>query len=213
MKKYLFAGFIILLPIALTFMIVSWLFNFFTLPLAHLAENILVIYDIDLKSHQILVFFLSRAAAIVLLFLIILTLGFFGRKYFFDTLLRYTNLLFLRIPFVKSVYRIAKEVTKALFSQETKAFKQTVLVPFPHQNVHTLAFITSDAPAALKEKVTEIDKAVFVPTAPHPLSGYMLFSSKKGIKEVDISVEEAFKFLLSCGTAHPGANPSDQPKN
>ena len=212
MKKYLFTGFIIFLPVALTFMIISWLFNFFTLPLANLIENLLFIYEIDMKSHQIMLFFLSRAAALVLLFFIILTLGFLGRKLFFNTLLRYTNLLFLRIPFVKSVYRISKEVTKALFSEDTKPFKQTVLVPFPHQEVHALAFITADAPAALKEKVTEIDKAIFVPTAPHPLSGYMLFSSKKGIKEVDISVEEAFKFLLSCGTSQPGA-PDDKTKN
>jgi uncharacterized membrane protein len=111
--------------------------------------------------------------------------------------------LFLKIPFVKSVYRISKEVTGAVFSQEAKTFKKTILVPFPHSEL-LIPFLTGDAPTACKTALKELEMSVFVPTSPHPLSGFMLLSSKKNLIEVDVSVEEAFKFLLSCGAAHPG---------
>ncbi|MBI2743186.1 MAG: DUF502 domain-containing protein [Chlamydiales bacterium] len=209
-KKYLATGFITLLPIALTLMIVSWLFNFFTTPLLGITENLLLAYQhktgLNLESHETLVIFISRVMALILLFALTMILGFLGRKIFFKTFISSTHYLFLKLPFVKAVYRISKEVTGAIFSQSTKTFKKTVLIPFPHLEAHTLGFITGDAPAVCKKAVFDVDQSIFVPTSPHPLSGYMLLSPKKNVMEVDVSVEDAFKFLLSCGAVHPGEN-------
>lgn len=205
MKKYLFAGLTTLLPIALTIMIVTWLFDFFTNPFLHLTEHILVTYKdalgIDVEHHKNLVIFISRLFALGLLFLLILGLGVLGRNIF----LKYTHLLLLRIPFVKSIYRISKEVTKSLFSQGQTTFKQTVLIPFPHTETHALGFITGEAPPLFKNALPGVELSVFVPTAPHPLSGYILLTSKKSLVEVDVSTEDAFKYLLSCGVITPPA--------
>lgn len=215
MKKYLATGFITLLPIALTIMIVNWLFNLFTTPLMGITESVLFSYQkeigVDLATHKSLVVFISRVLALILLFLLTIALGFCGRKIFFKSFIKSTHYIFLRLPFIKSVYRISKDVTGAIFSQNTKTFKKTVMIPFPHTDAHTLAFITGEAPSICKTSGVDVDKSIFVPTSPHPLSGYMLLASKKNIIEVDVSVEDAFKFILSCGAVHPGENPPSNP--
>ena len=208
MKKYLIAGLITLLPIALTFAVVNWLFHFFSGPFLGITRSIVVAFEgrtgMDTQGHGELLLFISRVLAVIVLVALTFVLGFFGRKLFFKTLMHTTSGIFLRIPFVKSVYRISKEITGAVFSQETKTFKKTILLPFPHSEAHTIAFLTGDAPPACRSAVKEVEMSVFVPTSPHPLSGFMLLTPKKSLLEVDVSVEEAFKFLLSCGASHPG---------
>jgi uncharacterized membrane protein len=201
MKKYLLAGIATLLPIALTVMIIVWLINLLTTPFIGIVESLLIHYEksqgLSLLHHDTLVLFLSRLVILVFLFFFTLLLGFFGRK----ITLRFTNLLFARIPFVNTVYRMSKEMTKAFFSQKQKAFKETVLVPFPNENTHALGLSTGEIPPILKEKIQTADLAVFVPTAPHPLSGYILMTSRKDAIPVNLSTEEVFKFLLSCGVS------------
>lgn len=210
MKKYLLPGFIILLPIALTIMIIIWLFDLFTTPFLGVAESIVLMLKkegFDLEHHASLVMLTSRMLALIFLVIVSLLLGFLGRKIFFKAFLQSTHILFLRIPFIKTIYRISKEVTGAIFAQDTKTFKQTVMISFPHLETQTLGFITGEAPNICKQACPEVDKSVLVLTSPHPLSGYLILSPKKNIIEVDISVEDTFKFLLSCGTAHPQEKP------
>ncbi len=207
MKKYLSAGFITLLPIALTLWIVSYLFDLFTAPLSGVIEMAIISYEkshgLSLMHHETWVTFLSRTTALVLMFLIILLLGFLGRKFFFGTLLGITNKIASRIPFIGTIYRLTKDITKVMFSTDQKTFKQTVLIPFPTEKTHTVAFITGDVPEMLKKAIPDVELTVFVPTAPHPISGYVLLVPKKGVYEVDISVEDTFKFLVSCGVIYP----------
>jgi uncharacterized membrane protein len=200
MKKYFITGLITLLPVALTLMIVFWLVDFFTNPFVNIFENLLLSYEkergLGIMHHTTTVMLLSRLITLLVLFLITLLLGFFGRK-FFSSL---TNRLFIHIPVIKSVYRISKEITKSLFSQGAKTFKQTVLIPFPRETTYTIGFVTGEVPPGLKEKINTSSLSVFVPTAPHPFSGYILITPRAELIEIDVTTEEAFKFILSCGT-------------
>ncbi len=208
MKKHFFTGLAIFAPIALTVMIAIYLFDLLTAPFAGIIESLLKSFEgttpQGLFRHEGLILFLSRLTALVVLFFLILLLGYLGRKFFFNTFLRLTNALFLKIPFVKRVYKISKDVTKAFFTQTEKTFKSTVLVPFPHKDTHAIGFVTGNIPEPLKRLLEGADTAVFVPTAPHPLSGFILMTRKSDILEVDITTEEAFKFLVSCGVSQPG---------
>jgi uncharacterized membrane protein len=141
--------------------------------------------------------------ALVLTFFFIVALGFLARKFFFKGLLRLTNEIIVRIPVVGTIYRLTKDLTKAMLSTDQKTFKETVLIPFPSPETYSVGFITADVPAALKKVIPQTDVTVFVPTAPHPISGYVLFCSKQATHSVDISVEDTFKFLLSCGVIQP----------
>ncbi len=211
MKKYFFTGFIALLPLALTYIIASWLFNLFAAPLAGVTEAIILGYEkqlgLSLEHHDTLVLFLSRVFALILLFVLIIFLGFCGQKFLINIFLKIPEKLFSHIPFVRTIFRISHDITKAVFSDNKKTFKQTVLLPFPHDEALAVGFITGDTPALLKEGMPQTDFIVFVPTAPHPMSGYVLFVPKKIIRPVDVSVEDAFKFLISCGVIHPGESP------
>jgi len=214
MKKYFFTGFIALLPLALTFLIANWLFNLFAAPLAGMTEAIILAYEkkwnLSLEHHDTLVLFLSRVFALLLLFVLILFLGFCGQKFLIKIFLKIPERLFSRIPLVRTIFRLSNDITKAVFSENKKTFKETVLLPFPHDQALTIGFVTGETPPMLKVGKVHTDFAVFVPTAPHPMSGYVLLVPKKIIHPVDVSVEDAFKFLISCGVIHPGETPPSE---
>lgn len=211
MKKYFFTGFIALLPLALTLIIANWLFNLFTAPLAGIMESVIIAYEDKLhlspEHHADLVLFLSRVLAFILLMLSIFILGVCGQKFLIKALLKIPETLFSRIPLVRTIFKLSYDITKAVFSEDKKTFQETVLVPFPHSDALAMGFITSETPRVFKEGMPVTDFVVFVPTAPHPMSGFMLFTPKSHITKVDVSVEDAFKFLISCGTLHPGELP------
>jgi uncharacterized membrane protein len=210
MKKYLSTGLIILLPIALTYVIIRYVLDLFTTPLFAITEYTLSIirnrYDLDYSHHELLVAFISRSTAFILTFLLIITLGFLGRRYFFKALLSYTNRLLVKIPFIGTIYRLTKDVTQAMFTSGTKAFKETVLVPFPTSESYALAFVTGQPPEILKGGLKELDVTLFVPTAPHPISGYILFANKNMTHPVKMSTEETVRFLISCGVTDPASS-------
>jgi len=202
MKKTLLAGLAFLLPIALTLMIASYLINFFIGPFV--AASYTVLIALHLPTHAFWVITLSYVSALAALLLLILVLGVLGRKVFFCFFLQFTDKIFLKIPFVRTIYRLFQDITKALFSEKEKGFKQTVLLPFPSASTHALGFVTGEVPEGIKKVVQEADLTVFVPTSPYPLSGFLLLTPKKYAVDVDATVEEGFKFLLSCGKFHPG---------
>jgi uncharacterized membrane protein len=208
MKKYFSTGLVILLPFALTVWIVHYLFDLFTNPLFKILEKITLWFEttqgFSQVHHEMLVTFLSRMTALVLTFFFIVALGYLARKFFFNALLKFTHETIFRIPVVGSIYRLTKDLTKAMLSTDQKTFKETILIPFPSPETYSVGFITSDVPEVLKKVIPNADVTVFVPTAPHPISGYVLFCAKSATHAVDISVEETFKFLLSCGVIQPG---------
>ncbi len=205
MKKYLSTGFMILLPMALTIWIFSYLLNIFTAPLYKIVEKWVLWYEqkegLSLLHHEFLVSCSSRLIAFVITLAFVIFLGFVGRRFFFNSLIQLTHKLMLRIPVVRTIYRLTKDITKAMFSTDQKTFKETVLLPFPSADMHGLGFITGDVPDVLKKAIKDLEVVVFVPTAPHPISGYMLFTSRKMTHTLDISTEETFKFLISCGVS------------
>ena len=218
MKKYFFTGFITLLPIALTIIIIVWLFNLFTTPLAGITEKIILAYEktvgLSLEKHTELVIFISRLVALIFLVVLIFVLGFFGQRYLLNFFIKIINKIFSRIPFVRTIYRLSHDITKAVFSDTKKTFKETVLVPFPHQDSLAIGLVTGETPAALKQKDLPLtDLCVFVPTAPHPMSGFVLLTPRTVARPVDVSVEDAFKFLISCGVIHPGEPVPSQSKD
>lgn len=211
MKKYFITGLIILLPITLTIVIAIWLFDLLTDPFVGMVESIIVSYEeshgVDVRHHETLVLVFSRIIVAIVLCFVIFFLGFFGRRFFMHTLLRWSNKVFARIPIIKTIYTISHDVTKSLLA-EGKTFKKTVLIPFPRPDTHALGLVAGEPPAAIKNALKgNVDLVVFVPTSPHPISGYILISSKKELIDVEMTTEEVFSYLISCGLAYPNAQP------
>ncbi len=213
MKKHFVTGLVILLPLAVTLAVIIFLVNFLTKPFMGLVGA----YLIKLPLFQEGLFFLtgpqtmqygSKCVILILLFVCTVFLGMIGRWFFFHSLLRFGEFLLQKIPFVNKIYKTTQEVIRTIFSSNAQSFKQVVMVPFPSKESYSLALVTREAPRMVEE-LTDLDLiSVFVPTTPNPTSGYLLMFPKKEIIFVDMKVEDAVKFVISCGVIHPPCTPS-----
>jgi uncharacterized membrane protein len=200
MRKYLIAGLVILLPVILTIMVVVFLFNFFTSPLAPLVEHLMVRFSLpETMSH-----FLSRLFSLIVSCLFILFLGFITRYFLFKSLMQFGNHVLLKIPFVKSIYKISREVILALVSPDgKKAFQEAVIMPFPDKPHYCMGFSAGPAAEECQRKTGKKLIAVFAPTAPHPISGFLFLVDPADVKKLDMTKEDALKYLVSCGVIIP----------
>jgi uncharacterized membrane protein len=206
MKKYFFTGLIILLPVVLTIMIFIFLFHFFTAPLAPFVNLLLDLIQsrLSLSLPEGVQIFLAQLIALFFLVIFIFFLGIIARWFLVRNFFQGLQHLLSRIPLIKTVYRVSREVFSALFSEEgKKAFKNPVLIPFPDKPNYSVGVRVGEVPAICQSQVKEPLVAVFTPTAPHPISGYLLFVSKNDALSIDITNEEMIKFLVSCGMILP----------
>lgn len=209
MKKYFLTGLIILMPVALTIMIISFLFNFFTTPFLHIVESLLdsISARAQLALPPDLDIFISRILALILLCAFILLLGIIARWFIIKNLLSGTHRLLSRIPFIKTVYKVCRDVFAALFSAEgKKAFKYPVMFPFPHRPSYAIGFRAGEVAEEVQQKIQTPLVSVFAPTAPHPISGFLFLVPEKDVHTLDMSNEEAVKYLVSCGLVRPDAD-------
>ena len=119
-------------------------------------------------------------------------------------LIVWTNRLIFKIPFIKTVYKVSSDVFAALFSTDgKKAFKRPVMMPFPCRPNFCLGFQAGEVAEECQKLVKEPLVSVFVPTAPHPISGFLFLAPEKDVYPIDMSNEEVVKFLVSCGMIVP----------
>lgn len=211
MRKYFLAGLILLLPIAITVLIFVFLIDLFTAPFNGLIDACFELFSskyTEVTEHRDLVVFISRIIVLIILFFVTILLGYFGRKLLFRTVFNLMHWVFSKMPFVRSVYKVTKEITHQIFELENtaKLFKKTVLTRFPHKNSMALGFQAGFLPKEASEKLkvpVEDLETIFVPTSPHPICGFVMITHKDDSVEIPLSVEEVFKILVSCGLYTP----------
>ncbi len=202
MKKHFLTGIIILMPIALTVMIVLFLIDFFTTPFISIVSSLLIQLEahlhFEIPPHLALA--TARILALILLFLFILLLGALARWFIIKQVLSWGDRIISRIPFIKTVYKVSRDIFSALFSSDgKKAFKYSVIVPFPFSPSYSLGFQAGEVAEEIQSKIKEPLISVFMPTAPHPISGFLFFVPKKDAPKINMTTEESVKFLVSCG--------------
>lgn len=198
MKKYFATGIVVLLPLALTFWIVSFIINVLTRPFVGIAEAILSAIGMQnvsflfLSPEQVLQYS-SQILVLVFLFAIIVGIGVVGRHFFFKYLMKIGDTILHNIPVISTVYKTSQELIQTILTTSNKSFKQVVLVPFPTQDSWSIGLVTRDD--------IEIEKrvAVFVPTTPNPTSGFLVMFTRDQIIPLDMKVEEALRYVISCG--------------
>ena len=208
MKKTFFTGLATLLPIAITLFIFIFIIDLVTDPFIGVIKNILLRYDnIFFDKHPYLLFFICRLIVLICLILLIFLLGFMGKRLVFSWIMKLGDRLIKKIPIVKTIYRVCKDISINTFTSNTKVFfKGTVTVPFPNEKTLALGLLSGTAPIEVNEKKGEELQSVFIPTAPHPISGFLLMYSQHEVKALDIKTEDLFKFLISCGIYDPSTN-------
>jgi uncharacterized membrane protein len=202
MKKYFLTGLIILMPLALTLMIILFLIDFFTTPFISMVTEILTHAEtaLDFDIPQQLILPASRILALILLCLFIFVLGVLAHWFIVKKIFGWGDRLLSRIPFIKSVYKVSRDIFTALFSSDgKKAFKSSVMIPFPFSPSYALGLQAGEVAEEIQSKVKEPLMSVFMPTAPHPISGFLFFVPKKDAPQINMTIEESVKFLVSCG--------------
>ena len=192
-RRYFFTGLLISAPIGATIYITKFIVEFIAglVPDRFNPNGLLPeIIGYRIPGLELIISFLS----FILIGLIFSTL--FGRS-----ILGYFDTVISRIPLAGSVYRAIKQITET-FSSADAAYQKVVLIEYPRKGIYAIGFMTGETRGEIKEKKDEMVN-VFVPTTPNPTSGFLLFFRKDDIVELDMSVEDAIKLVVSAGMVVP----------
>ncbi|MGV8079448.1 MAG: DUF502 domain-containing protein [Syntrophales bacterium] len=128
--------------------------------------------------------------------------GLITRSYLGHRLVRTGERILQKIPFVRGVYRASKQVSDSLIKDKGQGFRKVVLVEFPRAGTYAIGFVTGQPSGEIHEKTGEA-VSIFLPTAPNPTSGYILFVREKDLVPLDMTVEQAFTLIVSGGIVAP----------
>jgi len=141
--------------------------------------------------------FFVPGTGLLLLIVIAYGTGVFAANFMGKKMLDLAEAIFTKIPFVKSIYSSVKDMTDAFSSQAKKAFKEVVLVDFPREGSRAIGFITRRTSTG----ETGIVCSVFVPTTPNPTSGFLIMVPERELTFLQMTVDEALKYIISLGTS------------
>ena len=195
-KHYLITGLLSILPIALTYWIITKLFQFFSNPGAKLVAIIF-------KNH--VPKYIPEIAGFILTLLFIYITGLLISNVIGKQIYLWFENILSRIPFVNSVYKTIKQITSNISGPDRQAFKQVVFIEYPRKDIWTLTMVTGES----RNKSGELYYHVFVPTTPNPTSGYLLYIREKDTRQTNISIEEGMKIIISGGMLAPKTNELD----
>jgi uncharacterized membrane protein len=206
LRKYLFAGLLVWLPLAVTIGVLSWAIGL----MDGLFHGILGAVQRVLPNGADNVIGLLIGVpglGVVLLVLLLLLTGMFVTNMVGAWWLTQWNRLLSHIPIVKSIYVSVKQVSDTLFSTNGNAFREAVLVQYPHAGSWTIAFVTGRPSGEVATALAGDHVSLYVPTTPNPTSGFFLMMPREAIRPLTMSVDEALKYIISMGVVAPPASP------
>ena len=192
LKNYFFTGILVTAPVVITFWIVISLVKIFDrlitplLPL-YLNPNTYLPRDVPGLGLIVLVIFL-------------IFIGFIAANFFGSYILKKTDLILGKIPFVKVFYKTIKQILETILQSNSKAFREAVLMEYPRKGVWVIGFTTGKVEGVIKAKTNVSMVNVFVPTTPNPTSGFLLMFPIEDVIYLNMTFEEASKFIVSAGT-------------
>ncbi|MBH98799.1 MAG: hypothetical protein CMM56_10175 [Rhodospirillaceae bacterium] len=197
-RRYIVAGLLVWLPIGATILVFSLILD--------LMDRLLFLIPPSYRPEAILGFSVPGLGAILALIVLIIT-GILAANFLGRRLVGHYEKLLGRIPLVRSVYGAVKHFSEVVFSDSNSSFKKVLLIEYPRVGLYSLCFQTSENPPEVNTKTGEQIVTVFLPTTPNPTSGFMLFVPEKDVVELDMSVENALKMIISLGVVVPEWHP------
>lgn len=205
LKKNFYTGLLMILPVVITYYIFNWLFNLAfriinnTIIIKVLKK--LVYFGFGEKADAFYIQILVYVVAILIIVFSITLLGYMAKLVFFSKIIKKATDILERIPIIKTVYSTSKQIIGVVYSNNGESvYKKVVAVEFPRKGLYAIGFLTADKNTALKEFLANKEIVnVFVPTAPNPTSGFLLCIPKEDVHPLDMSVEWAFKLIVSGG--------------
>ncbi|MAS82880.1 MAG: hypothetical protein CMF45_09345 [Legionellales bacterium] len=193
-KKYIVAGLLVWLPLAVTVFIVKLVVD--------LLDNIILLLPPDYQPAIILGFSIP-GFGIVLAISTLLVTGMFAANLFGRRLFGLWEAILNRIPLVRSIYNSVKQISTTILDANGKSFRKVVMLQYPRKGIWSIGFLTNEYVSVNIEGRNENLVAVFVSTTPNPTSGFILMMPRDEIIDLDMTVEEGFKFIISMGVIIP----------
>ena len=197
-RRWLLAGLLVLVPLAITLAVLNWI-------VATLDQTLLIL-PVAWHPDRLLGFHLPGFGVLLTLGIVLLmgaiASNFLGRK-----LLMVGNALLRRIPIVRSIYSSVKQVSDTLFSENGNAFRKALLVQWPREGVWTIGFLTGLPGGDVVNHLPADYVSVYVPTTPNPTGGYFVMLKRAECIELKMSVDEALTYVISMGVVVPAARP------
>lgn len=195
LKKYLITGVLVWLPIAVTLWVITYIVS--------ASDQLINLLPAHWQPKHFLGFNIPGLGVIVTVLALFIT-GLFGANVIGKQMIAAWDHLLGRIPVVKSIYSSVKKVSESLLSDNSRSFKTPVLVPFPQPDIWSIAFVSGSIPSAVARSLNgEEYVSVYVPTTPNPTGGYYIMVKKSDVRELDMSVDDALKYIISLGMVLP----------
>lgn len=194
-KAYFFTGILVTAPVAMTFYLAYKLITWIDVSVNRLIPP-------EFRPDNYLPYSIP-GLGVVLLILALILIGMFAAGFLGRFFLRLGEWIVYKVPFISSVYSLLKQVFQTFLSNKNEAFTKVVLLEYPRKGLWILGFVSSDTQGEVKDKLGGELLNVFIPTTPNPTSGFLIFVPKEDTINVDMSVEEGIKFVISGGLVTP----------
>ena len=194
LRKYIIAGLLVWLPFAATIVIVKFLID--------LMDKTVLLLPPDWQPANLLGFSIPGFGVIIALSILLLT-GMLAANLFGRRFVEMWESILNRIPLVRSIYSSVKQISSTIFDPSGKSFRKVVLLEYPRKGLWSIGFLTNDSMGDELCSVDDTLVSVFIPTTPNPTSGFIIMTRKDEITELNMNVEEAFKFVISMGVIIP----------
>lgn len=194
LKSVFIAGILALLPFVITVYFLYFLYNVIISNATPIVKQIARQYHYDFNEYifQIITF--------VIIILLVFFIGVLTRLYFGKMIIKLLDSFIAKIPVARSIYNATKQVVESFKNSTGTSFSKVVLVEFPRRDMWMVAFLVRESLGFMVDASTKEESCnVFIPTAPNPTSGFIAVVPKKDVRELDITVEEGVKFVLSVG--------------
>ena len=194
MKKYFITGLLIWIPLAITIWVLKLVVD--------VLDQSLLLLPAALHTENWLGVHIPGLGAILTVFIVFVT-GVFATNFFGAQLVELWHEILHRIPVVNSIYSSVEQISDTLFSSSGQAFRKALLVQWPQEGMWTIAFLTGTPGGGVANHLPPDCVAVYVPTTPNPTGGYFVIIARKNVIELDMSVDQALKYVISMGVAPP----------
>jgi len=208
MKKYFITGLVILLPLAVTVGIIAFILDLLTKPFIGWVSDFLQRFHLWQKGFLFLtpsqiVKYGSQILIVACLILFTICLGIVTRWVFVKSIFKLSDRILHRIPLVSKVYKTTQEVIKTILTTGSTSFKQVVMAPFPQGGSYVIGLVSRESPKICSNQVGAPLISVLIPTTPNPTTGFLIMYKKDDLIFLNLTVEDAIKYIVSCGMITP----------
>ena len=190
LRGYILAGLVVWLPILVTFVVVRFIVDLLDQTMALIPQKFQPehLFGIHLPG-----------LGVILSFVLLLLTGIVATNFLGQRLVGWSEAILERIPLVRTIYNATKQVMQALFSSQSNAFRQVLLVEYPRKGLWSLAFQTGGINPELAANFDEDMLTIFIPATPNPTAGFLMMIPKKDAIALSMTIDEALKLILSLG--------------